>query len=52
MALFPEKQEIRVLGNKIYVDNLKVMLAKSMVTKGVKIKINEKTLERVKNYFR
>ena len=45
MALFPEKQEIRVLGNKTYVDNLKVMLAKSMVTKGVKIKINEKTCQ-------
>ena len=43
MALFPEKPEVRVLGNKTYVDNLKIMLAKPMTTKGIKIKINEKT---------
>ena len=43
MALFPQHPEVRVLGNKTYVDNLKVMLAKPMITKGIKINLNEKT---------
>ena len=45
MSVFPKNQQVRSVGKKIYIDNMEIMLAKPMVSKGNKVKLTKKTCD-------